>query len=246
MIQQKRRPRNMAFEPFMWALAALTPLTLGNSVLAQQKSSEKPAEVRITRHMEFVRPAPTFEIALDVGENSGLVFNIDDPKTWSGAGFEAKTTEGFPSRAAQTSEEIYFRISSFPSGYTPAQIQLGNHVDPTDVNDVEHTPRYFLYLYPNRLMGHVWLRRRGINATATSLDLNMTVVLIRDDLYDASVKAGKAFPTSPGTLVYFRNIDTCGRDHHLHIDYTAITHVNESITRVKDPDNSANRLFVPC
>ena len=107
------------------------------------------------------------------------------------------TATGPESLNPRTSEEADIVVQTIPKGYKVSRITIQHGFDPglnpAAINDVEHTPRYWLYLSDNKLWGHVWLRKRGYNACPTKLRLVVTVDFYRDDVWDKAFKAGKAF-----------------------------------------------------
>ena len=119
-------------------------------------------------------------------------------------------TNGFPTPAAQTSEEKYFRIASIPFGYAVSKITLHNTANPNDISRVENTPQYWLFLYHHdQLLFRVWLRpRRWLQP---DLVLNLVISLVRSD--DPHAFPGQRDP------IYARELNQNPACDHLHISY---------------------------
>ena len=217
---EKRTPKfpiSMRYSTTMFLVVCT--LWICGATHAQAPAEDKtPAEIRITQHMVFSKGPKGFLVKIEIPGPVAV-------KTDSGNPVEQNGVESWN---RTTSEEGDFVARSFPPDYRPARIRVHNEVDPDDIHDVEHTPRYELYLDSNRLRGHVWLRPRGGvfgGAHGTDLHIQVTMMLIRSDRYEEALKSGKAVEFQPGATIYSRWVSTCNR---LHIQNLPIVEVDDS------------------
>ena len=143
-------------------------------------------------------------------------------------------TMDFPFQVGQTEEERYLKLAVIPYGLAVKSITLRNGVSPKDVDRVENTPRYDLYLAGDKLLGHVWLRPEGGYAPTLRLSLSISLLPYGDP--QAYTVADPKLP------IYGRELNK-GCDH-LHIFYDPKLMNVPSMPR-RD-GGFATALYVPC